>query len=88
MFSLDGMDTNQVEKKKEISKTFLHMGLASLFIGLLALFIGYFLEQKSAVIPSLNLWPLLISVPIIGMVNWLLIRILLNKIHSHPSGHD
>ncbi len=88
MLSLDGMDTNQVETKKEISKTFLKMGLLSICIGLVALIIGYLFEQESTNIPSLSLWSLLISVPIIVMVNWLLMRMLLKKIRSHSSDHD
>jgi hypothetical protein len=88
MFSSDGLDTDQIETKKEISKTFLLMGLASLCIGLLALFLGYLFEQNFANHPSLSPWALLISIPIIALVNWLLLRRLLIKIRSHSSGHD
>lgn len=88
MFSLDGMDTNQVEIKKEISKTFLRMGLISLGIGLLAIYIGVLIEKKASAIASLNLLPLLISAPFIVLVNWLIMHRLIKKIRSHSLGHD
>ena len=88
MISLDDMDINQVDIKKEISRTFLRMGLVSLGIGLPAILIGVLIEQKACAIASLNLLPLLISVPFIVLVNWLLMRRLTKKIRSHPLGHD
>ncbi len=88
MISLDGMETNQVEIKKEISRTFLRMGLFSLCAGILALLMGYLLGQKSDNFSSLSFWPLLISIPIIVIINWLLMRGLLKKIHYHSLGHD
>lgn len=88
MFSLDGMETNQVEIKKEISRTFLRMGLFSLCVGILALLMGYLFGQKSDNFSSLNFWPLLISVPIIVIINWLWMRGLLKKIRYHSLGHD
>lgn len=88
MISLDGMHTDQVEIKKEISRTFLRMGLISMGIGLLAILIGVLIEHRTSAIASLNLSPLLLSVPFIVLVNWLLMRRLIKKIRSHPLGHD
>jgi hypothetical protein len=88
MFSSENMDTDQVLIKKEISRTFLRMGLVSLGIGFLAIFIGFLFERKISAIPSFNLLPLLVSVPFIVLVNWLLMRRLIEKIRSHPSGYD
>jgi len=88
MISLDGMHTNQVEIKKEIGRTFLRMGLSSLCVGILALLMGYLFEQKSENFSSLSFWPLLISVPIIVIINWLLMRGLFKKIRYDSLGHD
>lgn len=66
----------------------MRMGLISLGIGLLAIFVGLIIEQENSAIPSLNLLPLLISAPFIGLVNWLLLRRLHKRMQSHPFDHD
>ena len=88
MISLDEMDSDQVEIKKEISRAFLRMGLISLCVGILALLMGYLFGQKSENFSSLSIWPLLICVPVIVIINWLLMRALLKKIRYHSLGHD
>lgn len=64
------------------------MGLVSLGIGLLAIIIGILYQQKVPFIHSFNFLPLLICVPFIVLVNWLLMRRLINKIRPRPLGHD
>lgn len=73
-------DINEI--KKELSSTLLKIGGITFLIGILDILAGFFLKYRLNASPFISILPLLISLPIILILNYIFLRRALKKLKS------
>ena len=67
--------------KKELSAAFIRIGLLTVLIGFVGILVGLWLKNQFKVAPLVAVLPLLISLPVVMVINLVFIRKLLTKIN-------
>ena len=67
--------------KKELSTAFIRIGLLTVLIGFVGILVGLWLKNQFKVAPLVAVLPLLISLPVVMVINLVIIRKLLMKIN-------
>jgi hypothetical protein len=67
--------------KKELSAAFIRIGLLTVLIGFVGILVGLWLKNQFKAAPLVAVLPLLISLPIVMVINLVTIRRLLAKIN-------
>jgi hypothetical protein len=71
-----------IDIKKELSAAFIRIGLLTISIGVAGILVGLWLKNQFKAAGLVTVLPLLISLPIVMIINLVIIRRLLVKINT------